>query len=146
MNKQYTTQSVEDLPRVSAQIYSDFKAYSTFLLVGAMGAGKTTFTKAFIQAMGCSEVGDSPTFSIVNTYFLGGPKVKQIHHFDLYRITQAEELLDIGFTDYLDDETAVSIIEWPQIGEPFYKGEVVLLKITVLKENLRQIEASILSY
>lgn len=146
MNKVYHTQSIKDLPVLAQQIYSDFNTYSTFLLLGNMGAGKTTFTKAFIQALGCSEVGDSPTFSIVNSYFLGGPKIQQIHHFDLYRINSAEELVDIGFTDYLDDESAISIIEWPQVGEVFYSGQVVLLKITVLEHNLRQIEASILSY
>lgn len=146
MIKQYTTHSIADLPQVAAQVYADFEAYSTFLLLGNMGAGKTTFTKVFIQAMGSTAKGDSPTFSIVNSYVLGGPKFQQIHHFDLYRIEHPEELVDIGFTDYLDDESALKIIEWPQVGEPFYSGEVVLLKITVLEQNLRQIQASILSY
>lgn len=82
------------------------------LLYGAMGAGKTAFTKAFAEGAGSTDDTGSPTYAIVSEYEgRRGP----IYHFDLYRIEDPDELYAVGFDDYLDEPEATLIVEWPQI-------------------------------
>ncbi len=77
---------------------------------GEIGAGKTTFIRAMLRAFGVRSAIKSPTFSLVESY---QSNCLQIHHFDLYRIHDAQELDYIGFRDYFA-ENAVCCIEWPQ--------------------------------
>lgn len=77
---------------------------------GDLGVGKTTFVRAILKALGHLEPVKSPTFSIVETYFL--PQ-GIFHHFDLYRILDPEELHTIGWRDYFSPD-AISCIEWPE--------------------------------
>lgn len=78
-----------------------------FLLEGPMGAGKTHLAKAIAVGLGITEKVTSPTFALMNTYESGKLRM---HHFDLYRLEDAEELAAIGFLDYAQD--GVSIVEW----------------------------------
>lgn len=77
-------------------------------LVGDLGAGKTFFTAALTKALGSEEQVTSPTFGLMNIYHGRLP----IYHFDLYRLERESELADFGFSEYVEDETAVSLIEW----------------------------------
>ena len=77
---------------------------------GEIGAGKTTFIRAMLRALGVSAAIKSPTFSIVESYQLSS---LHIHHFDLYRIHDQAELEYIGFRDYFTNN-AICCIEWPE--------------------------------
>ena len=77
---------------------------------GEIGAGKTTFIRALLKALGVNSNIKSPTFSLVESY--QGRDV-QIHHFDLYRIHDENELDYIGFSDYFSGD-ALCCIEWPE--------------------------------
>lgn len=80
-------------------------------LSGGLGAGKTEFARAFIQARpGGEAVGEvpSPTFTLVQTYDLVPP----VWHFDLYRLTRAEDAWELGLEEAFAD--AISLIEWPE--------------------------------
>ncbi len=77
------------------------------ILNGNLGAGKTFFIREVSFCFDVASV-SSPTFALVNEY-----KGRiQIYHFDFYRINKVEELYDIGFEGYLDNEDAVIFIEW----------------------------------
>lgn len=77
------------------------------LLIGDLGAGKTTISKAIAKGLGVTETITSPTFAILNTYTTGR---LPLHHFDLYRLESAEELEQIGFYEYV--RSGVSLVEW----------------------------------
>jgi tRNA threonylcarbamoyladenosine biosynthesis protein TsaE len=81
-------------------------------LGGEIGAGKTTFVRALLRAMKIEGAIKSPTFSLVETYAVPGTD-SFFHHFDLYRIVDAQELEYIGFRDYFTPH-ALCCIEWPE--------------------------------
>ena len=102
-------------------------------LSGDLGAGKTTLTRGFLRCCGYQGAAKSPTFTLVESYDFDsfrncgdtggrGASVKGLHHFDLYRVADPEELDFIGFDEYLEDERDV-IVEWPELGGDRFGGE-----------------------
>lgn len=85
-----------------------------FLLSGGLGAGKSTFARAFIRHLiGADEEVPSPTFTLVQHYGLceSGDKELEIWHADLYRLSDPEEVLELGLDDAFAE--AICLVEWP---------------------------------
>ena len=97
---------------------------------GKMGAGKTTFIKYLCEAMGTEDIVNSPTFAIVNEYVDGNDE--PIYHFDFYRIKKEQEVLDIGYEDYVYSGN-VCFMEWPELIEGLLPADVV--KVTIQEEE-----------
>lgn len=106
--EKYITKSYEETYKLAGDFVKTLKENDIVLLRGDLGAGKTCFTNGMLYAIGFLGGGSSPTFTIVNQY----PSTPKINHFDLYRITDEDELYEIGFLEYLTDGS-VNIIEWP---------------------------------
>ena len=130
--------SLEDLPGAAEQFIGLMDDYTVFAVTGEMGAGKTTFISALSQALGVDpEEANSPSFAIVNEY-RSGTTAELIYHFDLYRLENLGEVMDIGFEDYLDSG-ALCFIEWPDIVADVLPDDTVKVEIRLNPDHSRDI-------
>lgn len=96
-------------------------------LTGNLGAGKTTLTRGWVQALGHAGAVKSPTYTLIEEYTHLAPKV---YHLDLYRLADPEELELLGFRDFLAPENLL-IIEWPEKGAGFLPAADLTLELEV---------------
>lgn len=104
------------------------------LLSGDLGTGKTILTQGICAGVGVEEDVTSPTFTLINEYEGEFP----VYHMDLYRLKHEEELHDLGFEDYLDDE-GIIIIEWPDIVYNIIPQDFLYINIRRISPEKREI-------
>ncbi len=107
--KEYLSHSEEDTMKIAEEICLSVPGGSVVAFSGGMGMGKTAFVRGALKAYGNDSFVSSPTFSLVHDYG-GNPK---LYHFDMYRVTDIDDLYSTGFFDYLDDNS-VLFIEWSE--------------------------------
>lgn len=109
----YETYSAEETERIGIQIAKQAQTGSVYALAGDLGAGKTAFTQGIAKGLGITEAVCSPTFTLVQIYEEG---TMPLYHFDVYRITDIEEMYEIGFEDYFYGN-GLTVIEWAELVE-----------------------------
>jgi len=103
-----------------------------FLLEGTLGAGKSVFARAFIQALTEAKEVPSPTFTLVQTYLT--PSF-EIYHFDLYRLKSPEEIWELNIEEAFS--SAVSLVEWPDKMGPYVPRTSIKIKISIEEDKSR---------
>ncbi len=131
-------ENLEALPAAAEKFLELMGDETVYAFKGEMGAGKTTFISALSQALGVDEdEANSPSFAIVNEY-RSDTTAELIYHFDLYRLENLEEVMDIGFEDYLDSG-AICLIEWPDIVTDILPDDTVWVEIRANDDGSRDI-------
>ena len=109
------------------------------LLIGELGAGKTTIAKGIIQGLGAAAPDDvtSPTFTLIHE-FGQDPKV---YHIDLYRIERASEVLSLGLDDLLDQE-AVLLVEWGERFPELWPPDRIEIHLAWVDDTAREVRVT----
>lgn len=131
---EYISNSELDTEKIGAQFASGLRGGTVVAMYGDLGAGKTAFVRGMARGMGLNCRVSSPTFTIVNEY-LGE---RELIHFDMYRLTDADELFDIGWEDYLN-RGAVCAVEWSENVQDAFFGDEVVVRIEKLGDSKRKI-------
>lgn len=109
-------------------------------LWGDLGSGKTTFVQAAAAELGVKETVNSPTFLIMKKYPLSGKnRGRTLYHFDLYRIREAREILDLGWEEILSDAKNIVAVEWPGKIEEILPASRIDAEFESVSENERRI-------
>ena len=107
---EFLTNSPEETEKLGEKLAKQLKPGTVLAYRGDLGAGKTAFTRGLARGLGYTEPVTSPTYTIVNEY-LGGRM--PLFHFDMYRLSSADDLFDIGWEDYLE-RGGVCAVEWSE--------------------------------
>ena len=115
-----------DTEEFGMKLASSLEPGDIVALIGDLGTGKTTLTKYLAKGLGVTENIDSPTFNIVKEHKSG---IIPLFHFDVYRLSSGDELLDIGADEYFYSD-GVCIIEWADIVADVVpeKAKVILIE------------------
>jgi len=104
---EFVAQNEEETERIGEVFAARLNSGDIIAMYGGMGMGKTAFTRGVARGLGVDDRVTSPTYAIVNEYYGNIP----LFHFDLFRLSGADELYDIGFDDYVARD-GVCVIEW----------------------------------
>jgi tRNA threonylcarbamoyladenosine biosynthesis protein TsaE len=118
--------NLDEIAKGAKEFLFYFSYSKVVAFYGEMGAGKTTFIKALCAELGVTDTVNSPTFAIINEYFTS--KKELIYHVDLYRLRNLEELMDIGYEDYLQSGNYL-FIEWPEKAREVLPSECINVHI-----------------
>ena len=107
---EFITNSPEETEAVGQALGKVLKAGTVLAYEGDLGAGKTAFTRGLARGLEAADPVTSPTYTIVNEYLSGR---LPLFHFDMYRLSSADDLWDIGWEDYLD-RGGICAVEWSE--------------------------------
>jgi tRNA threonylcarbamoyladenosine biosynthesis protein TsaE len=145
--------SAAQTQRLGVRLGELMRGGELILLNGQLGTGKTTFTQGLAQGLGITDVISSPTFTLLKEYpgqppanvnqqgasMAGARKVgPALYHFDLYRLDNPEEIIDLGFEDYFYG-SGVCVVEWADKADAFWPFDCLRIRLKVLSETKRSL-------
>ena len=131
----FHTQSEEETIALGEKLAAELPPKAVVLLIGNLGAGKTTLAKGMVKGLGAAQPDEvsSPTFTLIHEY---SPSV---YHIDLYRLDREDQVATLGL-DEIFDRTAVGLIEWGERFERLMPEERIEIRLRATGENSREIE------
>lgn len=140
MTKTYTVRSVEETWRAAAEVAAALRPGMVIALHGDLGAGKTTFVQGLGFALGLHRPVTSPTFTLSTEY---PTRRFKFVHMDLYRLSGPDDLLTIGFPEYLETGAVVAV-EWPERAGDLIPPDALHVRLALTDDpDTRLIEVSV---
>lgn len=124
MRLEVTTASPVQTRAVGSAIAQVLRAGDVVLLVGSLGAGKTTLVQGLVAALGGHQSVTSPTFTLAHKYKSTPP----VTHVDLWRLVHLQEVVDLALEEELEDGGVV-IVEWGDAAEPLYGADALVVRL-----------------
>ena len=140
--------STEETEQLAGEVAKKLKRGDVLALYGDLGAGKTTFTRFLVKALGFTGRVQSPTFVLARVYNLdlnnvsssgSGSRINRINHLDLYRLQNKEEVGGLGIKEYFDQPDSLTVIEWPEVAEDYLPENTVKIIFEDLGDSKRKI-------
>jgi len=133
----FHTESEEDTIALGEKLAAELPAKAVVLLIGNLGAGKTTLAKGIVKGLGAAQHDEvsSPTFTLIHEY---SPSV---YHIDLYRLDREDQVATLGL-DEIFDGNAVVLIEWGERFPRVMPADRIEIRLRATGENSREIEVS----
>ena len=130
--RQFLAHSIPELRKAARHIIEAFPEERVFALQGNLGAGKTMMIKFFCEFLNVTDMVTSPSFGIINEY--QSEIGDLIYHFDFYRIKRLEEVMDIGYEEYIFSGS-YCFMEWPEKIQELLPQHFVYISIMVQPED-----------
>ena len=130
----FFTKNEAETEELGCRLARSIDGGTVIAMYGDLGAGKTAFVRGMAKGLGLDCRVSSPTFTIVNEY-LGE---RELIHFDMYRLSSADELFDIGWEDYIS-RGAVCAVEWSENVEDAFYGDEIRVTIEKLSDSERKV-------
>lgn len=133
-SRTFHTQSEDETIALGEKLAAELPGKAVVLLIGNLGAGKTTLAKGIVKGLGAAHPDEvsSPTFTLIHEY---GPGV---YHVDLYRLDRAEQVATIGLEE-LFEKAAVVLIEWGERFPELMPEERIEIRLRAIAESEREI-------
>ena len=130
--------SPEETLGLANKLVNLFTPQDVLILKGPLGSGKTVFVRGLAKALGLDENKvNSPSFTIVNEY----PGDNSLYHFDLYRLADVDELIEIGWDEYMNRE-GLMVVEWGEKAKEYLPNSFYELEFKIISETEREINIS----
>ena len=134
---QITVNNLTELAEVAQRLADSLPAKFCLELIGDVGAGKTTFTKALVASLGSSDEVTSPSFAINNRYQLTNGR--EVSHYDFYRLSEAGVISQELLEDLANPQTCV-IVEWAETVSQVLPAERLQITIATLTDGSRRLD------
>lgn len=128
--------SAEAMRTLGRELAATLKIGDVLMLHGDLGAGKTTLTQGIAAGLGVEDTVQSPTFTLVRQH---RGREMMLYHLDLYRLSDPDELENLGYEAYLDPADGVSVIEWPERAGDWLPERFTLVRIEHLGGDRRMV-------
>jgi tRNA threonylcarbamoyladenosine biosynthesis protein TsaE len=128
--------SPEQTQRIGVRLGELLRAGDLICLDGELGAGKTCLAQGIGRGCGVTESLISPTYTLIHEYENLADDAK-LYHVDLYRVSGPREALALGLEDYLDDASAITLIEWPDRAVGLLPEERLWVTLRIIETNKR---------
>lgn len=128
--------SSDEMKALGARLGISIHGGEVLVLIGDIGAGKTTFAKGFARAMGISEDVQSPTFTISRVY--DAPRGITLAHYDFYRLSDPG-IMRSELAESMHDPSVVTVIEWAEVVSDVLPADVLRVVMTATGESRRQV-------
>ena len=134
MIKKYISCSSLDTEKIGKELSASLGYPAFVALYGDLGAGKTAFVRGMVSHYSSDALVTSPTYNIVNEYSFAD---KHFYHFDMYRITDDDDLYSVGFYDYVDN--GIVVCEWSENIPYALPREYTKVTISKCDDNIREV-------